>query len=54
MEVVALIRHVFLHFITEMSDWFLVQQVNIKFYVKLGKNASDIYSVLSEAYGEKL
>jgi hypothetical protein len=25
--------------------------INIKFYVKLGKNASDTYAVLSKVYG---
>jgi hypothetical protein len=34
-----------------MSDWFLQQQINIKFYVKSGKNASDTCIVLSKAYG---
>jgi hypothetical protein len=29
MEVV-LIRHVFLHLVAKMSDWFLEQQINIK------------------------
>jgi hypothetical protein len=33
-----------------MSDRFLEQQINIKFCVKLGKNVSDTYAVLSEAY----
>jgi hypothetical protein len=51
MTVVALIRLVFLHLITKMSDWFLEQQINIKFCMKLGKIASDICAVLSEAYG---
>jgi len=30
-----------------MSDWFLEQGINIKFCVKLGKNASDTCAVLS-------
>jgi len=30
-----------------MSDRFLDQRINIKFCVKLGKNASDTYSMLS-------
>jgi hypothetical protein len=34
-----------------MSGWFSEQQINIKFSVKLGKNASDICAVLSKAYG---
>jgi hypothetical protein len=33
-----------------MSDRFLEQRINIKFCVKLGKNASDICAVLSEAF----
>jgi hypothetical protein len=33
-----------------MSDQFLEQQINIKFCVKLGTNASDTCAVLSEAY----
>jgi hypothetical protein len=36
-----------------MSDRFLEQQINIKFCVKLGKNANDISTTLSEAYGEE-
>jgi hypothetical protein len=31
-----------------MSEWFLEQQNNIKFYVKLGKNATETWA------GEKL
>jgi uncharacterized metal-binding protein len=42
---------VFLHLVTEKSDWFLEQQINIKFCIKLGKNASDICAMLSKAYG---
>jgi hypothetical protein len=34
-----------------MSDRFLEQRTNIKFCVKLGKNASDTCAMLSEAYG---
>jgi hypothetical protein len=34
-----------------MTDQFLEQQINIKFCVKLGKNASDASPVISEAYG---
>jgi len=37
-----------------MSDQFLEQQINIKFYVKLGKNASDTCAVLSKAYGREV
>jgi len=33
-----------------MSDWFLEQQINAKFSIKLGKDASDTYEMLSEAY----
>jgi hypothetical protein len=33
-----------------MSDQFLQQQINIKFYAKLGKNEGDI-AMLSKAYG---
>jgi hypothetical protein len=34
-----------------MSDQFLEQQINVKFYVKLRKNANDTCAMLSEAYG---
>jgi hypothetical protein len=34
-----------------MSDWFLQEQINIKFCVKSGKNASDTCTVLSETCG---
>jgi len=51
MEVVALIRCMFLCLVTKMSDKFLEQQINIKFCVKLGKNANDTFAVLFEAYG---
>jgi hypothetical protein len=34
-----------------MRDLYLEQCVNIKFCVKLGKNASDTCAVPSEAYG---
>jgi len=33
-----------------MSDWYLEQQFNIKFCVKLGMNESDICTVLCKAY----
>jgi hypothetical protein len=52
MEVVALIRHVFLHLIAKMSDQ-LEQQINFKFCVQLGKNAGDICAVLSNVYGRE-
>jgi hypothetical protein len=50
-EVVALIRRVFLSLVGKMSVRFLEQRINIKFCVKLGKNASDTCAMLSEAYG---
>jgi hypothetical protein len=34
-----------------MSDRFLEQRIDIKFCVKLGKNASDTCAMLSDAYG---
>jgi hypothetical protein len=34
-----------------MSDRFLEQEIVVKFYMKLGKNASDACAMLSEAYG---
>jgi hypothetical protein len=37
-----------------MSDWFLEQWLNIKFCVKLGKNASDTCAMLSTAYGREI
>jgi hypothetical protein len=52
-EVMALIRCVFLHLVTKMSDWFLEQWITIKFCVKLGKNAQDTYALL-RLMGEKL
>jgi hypothetical protein len=52
-ENVALIRRLFLHLVTEMSDRFLEQRINIKFCVKLGKNASGTCVMLSEAYGRE-
>jgi len=45
MEVVVLRRAV------KMSDRFLEQRIDIKFCVKLGKNASDTCAMLSKAYG---
>jgi len=36
-----------------MNHRFLEQQIYIKFYVKLGKNANDTCALPSEAYGEK-
>jgi hypothetical protein len=50
MEIVALIRSVFLHLV-RMSNQFLEQRTSIKFCVKLVKNASDTCTLLSEAYG---
>jgi hypothetical protein len=52
MEVVAVIRRVFLH-LAKMNDPFLEKRMNIKFDVKLEKNASDSSAMLSEAYGEE-
>jgi len=37
-----------------MSDRFLEQRINIKFCVKLGKNASDTCAIPSEAYGAEV
>jgi hypothetical protein len=34
-----------------MSYPYLEQQINVKFCVKLGKNPSDTYAILSEATG---
>jgi hypothetical protein len=45
---------VFLHLIAKMCDWFLEQQINIQFCVKLGKNASDTCAMLLRLMGEKL
>jgi len=42
---------VFQHLVTKMSDWFLEQQINIKFCVKIGKNASDTCAMLWKSYG---
>jgi hypothetical protein len=43
----------FLQLIANLNDQILEQQINIKFCVKLGNNASDTCAVLSEAYGEE-
>jgi len=45
---------VLLYVVARMRDQFLGQQINIKYSVKLGKNASDACAMLSKAYGEKL
>jgi len=50
-EAVAQIKRVFLRVVAKMSDRFLEQRINIKFCVKLEKNASDPCAMLSEAYG---
>jgi hypothetical protein len=42
---------VFLRLVAKMSHRFLEHWTNIKFCVKLGKNASDTCRMLSEAYG---
>jgi hypothetical protein len=34
----------------KMSDWFLEQQINIRLCVKLGKNASHKFSMITRAY----
>jgi hypothetical protein len=44
---------VFLRLVTKMSDRFLEQRINIKFCMKLGKNASDTCAMLSKAYGRE-
>jgi hypothetical protein len=49
MEVLVLIKRVFHRLVAKMSDRFLEKRISIKFYVKLGKNASDISTMLSEA-----
>jgi hypothetical protein len=36
-----------------MSDQFLEQRINNKFLVKLGKNSSNSYAMLSQAYGRE-
>jgi hypothetical protein len=41
---------VFLRLVAKMNDWFLEQWINIKFCVKLGKNASDTCAILSGPY----
>jgi hypothetical protein len=45
---------VFLRLVAKMSDRILEQGINIKFCVKLEKNASDTCAMLSEAYGENV
>jgi len=42
---------VFLRLVEKMSDRFLELRINNKFCVKLGRNASDTCSMVSEAYG---
>jgi uncharacterized metal-binding protein len=49
-EAVAQIKRVFLRVVAKKSDRFLEQRINIKFCVKLEKNASDTCEMLSEAY----
>jgi hypothetical protein len=41
----------FIRLVAKMSDLFLEQRINIKFCVKLGRNASDTCGMLSEACG---
>jgi hypothetical protein len=43
--------YVFLHLVAKVSDRFLEQRTNIKFCVKLGKNAIDTCVMLFKAYG---
>jgi hypothetical protein len=50
-EVLVLIRHVFLHLITKLSYPLLEQQTSIKFCVKFGRDTSDTCALLFEAYG---
>jgi hypothetical protein len=50
-EVVALIRRVSMTRRKKTSERFLKQRNNIKFCVKLGKNASDICEMFSETTG---
>jgi len=40
-----------LRLVAEMSDLYLEQYINIKFCVKLGKDASDTCAMFFEAYG---
>jgi hypothetical protein len=49
-EVVALRKHIFLHLVAKMSDRFLEQRMNMKFWVKLGNNAKDTCAIFSDAY----
>jgi hypothetical protein len=41
---------VFLRLVAEMRDRFLEQRINIKFCVKIGKDANDTCAMLSERY----
>jgi hypothetical protein len=50
-KVVSLKRRISLRLHAEMRDRFLEQRINVKFYVKLGKYASDACAMLSDAYG---
>jgi hypothetical protein len=52
-KVVALRSRVFLRLVAEMCDWFLAQRIDIKFCVKLGKNANYCGAIPSEAYGRE-
>jgi len=49
-EVLTLIRRMFLRLVTEISDSNLEQRISVKFCVNLGKNASDTCAMFSEAY----
>jgi hypothetical protein len=50
MEVVALIRRVFLRLVSKMCNRFLEERIYITFCVKLCKNASGTYALHSKAY----
>jgi hypothetical protein len=42
---------VFLRPIAKNEQWILERRINVKFFVKLGKNASDTCAMVSEGYG---
>jgi hypothetical protein len=50
-EVVALIRRVFLRLVVKTSDLLLEQRMNIKFHAKLEKDACGTCKMFSKAYG---
>jgi len=53
LEVVMLIRRMFLRLVTEMNDQFLERRINIKVCVKLGKNVT-LVECSPRPVGEKL